>query len=174
MNNKNYFKNSNKNAEIGAAEVTKYLEVTGWAVTNVEGDKKYQELDIDLLASRNGETVTIEIKADSYGSKTANYFCETISNTSKNTLGCFYATKSDYIFYYFLDTFELHIVPTEEAQEWLRANEYKYKKVNVSTTGAEGEYWYSNEARLVPRAHLQSAIDIQVIDFKQYFNINVA
>lgn len=171
MNNKNYFKNSNKYAEIGAVEVTKYLETTGWTVTNVEGDKEYQSLDIDLVASRAGETVTIEIKADNYGSKTDNYFCETISNTSKNTLGCFYSTKADYIFYYFLDTFELHVIPAIEAQEWLRANEYRYRIHSVKTTGANGEYWYSNQGRLVKRTDLQNYVDVQIIDFKQYFNI---
>lgn len=171
MNNKNYFKNSNNYAEVGAAEVTKYLEETGWTVTNVEADKEYQALDIDLVAEKDGETVTIEIKADNYGSKTANYFCENISNTSKNTLGCFYATQADYIFYYFLDTFELHVIPTKEAQEWLRANESRYRTHSVKTTGAKGEYWYSNQGRLVRRTDLQKAVDVQVIDFKQYFNI---
>lgn len=172
--NKDYFKNSNVLAEIASAEITKYLQTTGWTVTNVERDKEYQALDIDLVINREEEQYTVEIKGDQYGSKTSNYFCETISNTSKNTPGCFYATQSDYIFYYFLDTFELHVIPTKEAQKWLKENEYRYKKVNVKTTGAKGEYWYSNEARLVPRRDMQRALDIQIIDFKQYFNINVA
>lgn len=171
MNNKNYFKNSNKYAEVAAAQITKYLETTGWTVTNVECDKAYQELDIDLVVEKDGETFTIEIKADNYGAKTANYFCETISNTSKNTLGCFYATQSNYIFYYFLDTFELHVIPTADAQEWLKANESLYRTHSVKTTGANGEYWYSNQGRLVNRTDLQNAVDVQIIDFKKYLDI---
>ncbi|WP_194190312.1 hypothetical protein [Clostridium chrysemydis] len=170
MNNKNYFKNSNNYAEIGAAEITKYLESTGWNVTNVEGDKAYQILDIDLVAEKDGETVTIEIKADTY-KNTPNYFCETVSNTSKGTKGCFYATKSDYIFYYFMEKYELHVIPTQEAQTWLRLNESNYKEVSVKTTGSKGEFWYSNQGRLVKQSDLQSAVDVQIIDFKQYFNI---
>lgn len=171
MNNKNYFKNSNQYAEVAAAEISKYLESTGWIVTNVEEDKYYQALDIDLVASKDGETCTIEIKADNYGFKTDNYFCETISNISKGTLGCFYATQSDYIFYYFLDTYQLHIIPTAEAQEWLKVNESNYRIHSVKTTGSKGEYWYSNQGRLVKRADLQKSVDVQIIDFKQYFNI---
>src|SRR5699024_5516662 len=94
-------------------------------VINVEDVEVYQEKDIDLLWRRysNDKKVetTIEIKGDLYH-YTGNYFFETISNKSKQTPGCFMYTEAEYLFYYYVNEKELHVIPMEATRKWFKEN----------------------------------------------------
>lgn len=168
--NKNSFYECDKLAKKASEEIEKFLKYYDWTVFNVEDDLLFRELDIDLIAqTEEKQTVKIEIKADKYYN-TNNYFCEVISNTTKNNLGCFYQTKSDYIYYYFIEEKELHIIPTIEAQEYLKANEYKFKDVYPKTTSTHGQLFYKNKGLLVSRDVLQANIDIQIFNIEEILN----
>lgn len=161
-----YFKNVDKTAKKATEHITAYLKSKGFFIIDVENNPFWQERDVDLLAMKSEDgkfptTYKIEIKADTYY-RTGNYFAESYSNLSKETPGCWFSTQSDFIFYYFIDERELHIIPTEEAQIWVRENSHNLKTRRTTTTGPKGEFWYQSEGFLVPRTKLQKAIDIDV------------
>lgn len=165
MGNQYYFHDVDKSARKPTEDIMEWLK-QWYTVINVEDDKTWRQRDVDLLAlqSLDGKFPTctkLEIKVDKYHG-TPNYCCEIISNTSKNSIGCWYQTQSDYIVYYFPNIRELHLINTKQAQEYVKANESKFKNLNVDTTGRNGEYWYSTLNKLVPRKEMQKHVDVKI------------
>jgi hypothetical protein len=123
-------------------------------VINVEGDPFYREKDIDLLwvvklPDGNSKTVSIEVKGDRWY-KTGNYFFETLSNEGKGTPGCFMYTEANYVYYYFVDERELHILPMPATRDWFKSRLLNFKERKTSTPVGNGEH-YVTVGRLVPR-----------------------
>lgn len=128
-------------------------------VVNVEDDAEYRAKDIDILWRRRLDdgsikTIRIEVKGDRYY-KTGNYFLETISNESRGTPGCFMYTEADFVYYYFVDERELHILPMPATRDWFRKHLNEFKERKTSTPVGNGEH-YVTVGRLVPR-HIVSA-----------------
>jgi hypothetical protein len=123
-------------------------------VLNVEDDATCRTQDIDLIWTvrrpDGSQTVTtIEIKGDRYY-HTGNYFLETISNEAKNTPGCFLYTAADYVFYYFVEEKELHVLPMPATRIWFQQHQHLFPEKKTSTPVGNGEY-YVTVGRLVPR-----------------------
>lgn len=121
-------------------------------VINVEDDSMYQGRDIDLIWLRyDGESLygtEIEVKGDRYF-RTGNFYLETVSNTSKNTPGCFMYTEAEEIFYYFVPERELFLIPTKKARAWFVENMDKFPEKKVFTP-VRGQGYYTL-GRIVPR-----------------------
>ncbi|SFG43264.1 hypothetical protein SAMN05421739_102503 [Pontibacter chinhatensis] len=123
-------------------------------VVNVEDDAAYQSKDIDILWRRKLEdgsikTIKIEVKGDRHY-YTGNYFLETISNESKGTPGCFMYTEADFVYYYFVDEGELHILPMPATRDWFKKHLSQFKERKTSTPVGNGKH-YVTVGRLVPR-----------------------
>ncbi len=137
----------------GVKDIIVYLKSLSetFNVINVENIAGFREKDIDLIWNRKTGyktiPVKIEVKTDKYHN-TGNYFFETISNNNKNTLGCFMYTEADFIYYYFIDTKELHILPMPETRNWFLSNINRFKEVNVKSTEA-GTGFYHSVGRLI-------------------------
>jgi hypothetical protein len=133
-------------------------ETTG--LVNVENDPVYRKKDIDLLWSTKQEAkvseYSIEIKGDRYYT-TGNYFFETISNEEKGTSGCFLYTEADFIYYYFLEQRELHILPMPETRKWFIENMNRFKERKTSTLIKAANY-YITVGRIVPRAIVREEV----------------
>lgn len=159
--------NATKRTEI---LIKQWYEKYGYLVFDVSDLKGYQVKDIDLLVYYNGDVNTqlkLEVKSDTYESN--NYFAEVISNTSKNTLGCWLQTESDYIMYYFEKSCELHMIPTKQAQDYVINNYDKLKSVFVGTKTDNGKkILYYTEGKLVNKKQLQKAIDIEIYDLSDF------
>lgn len=129
-------------------------------IHNVESDPLYRAKDIDLLWKRKqGSGISeysIEIKGDQYY-HTGNYFFETLSNEGKGTPGCFLYTEADFIYYYFLQQRELHILPMPETRIWFIKNMYRFKERKTSTPIKAGGC-YITVGRLVPRALVSTEV----------------
>ena len=130
-------------------------------VINIENNKKYQEKDIDgiMVFDTNGyiDLSTFEIKADRWY-KTGNYFFEIISNSNTNSLGCFLYTEADYIFYYFLEEKELHILPMPQTRDWFIENQHRFEEKQTATKINNTIAYYSI-GKLVPRKVLQNEVN---------------
>lgn len=173
MSKNSNFYQADKIAKKASGEIEAWLRSFEETVSvhNVEDIKSYQAKDIDLVwlsileekGPRYCVATKIEIKADTYY-RTGNYFFETISNTNKNNPGCFLLTESDYLYYYFIDEKELHVIPTKQAQEWFLANKSKFRERYVDTTGKNGEVYYQTVGSLVPRKELQKHIPVDIYD----------
>lgn len=128
-------------------------------VVNVERDPAYRAKDIDLLwkvemEDGSTKTVSIEVKGDRWH-KTGNYFFETCSNEGKGTPGCFIYTEADYVYYYFVDERELHVLPMPATRDWFSNHMAGFKEKKTSTPVGNGSS-YVTVGRLVPR-HMVAA-----------------
>ncbi|WP_017730876.1 hypothetical protein [Nafulsella turpanensis] len=130
-------------------------------VINVENDPIYREKDIDVLwivKTEEGavKTIGIEIKGDRWH-KTGNYFFETVSNEEKGTPGCFMYTEASFIYYYFVEERELHILPMPATRDWFKKNEETFQERKTSTPVGRGEH-YVTVGRLVPRHRVTTEV----------------
>ena len=127
---------------------------------NVENDLSYQKKDVDLIWTinlKNGKTkeYLCEVKSDNYNT-TGNFFFETISNTSKNTLGCFMYTEADFILYYFIKAKELYVLPMPATRDWFQKHMNEFKEVQ-SQTAVENDS-YTTLGRLVPIKEAENSV----------------
>ncbi len=130
-------------------------------VINVEDSSDYREKDIDLIYKYRNKagaelTTSIEIKGDRWH-RTGNYFLETTSNDQKKTPGCFIYSEADWLFYYFVEIRQLHIIPMLEARKWFTDNINDFKEKKTMTPLANGSH-YNTVGRLVPVNVLQKAV----------------
>lgn len=136
-------------------------------VLDVQEDESFREQDIDLLVwiDKNGtpQKKRIEVKGDRYHN-TGNYFFETVSNKSKQTPGCFIYTKCDFLFYYFIDAQELHILTMPDVRNWFLKNQARFKISQTSTPVRDGHY--ITVGRLVPRNLLKKEMGpfVKIVD----------
>lgn len=162
MYNSYTFSDSMTVGKQSTTDVTQYLEqVKGYKVENVEDVPEYQKKDIDLIARTSAGTMTIEVKGDRYY-KTGNYFLETVSNRNKETLGCILYSEADFLFYYFVEPKELHIIDMKKLQHWFKRNSHRFKERYVRTKSTDGKILYSSEGKLVPRAVLAKEVGVTV------------
>lgn len=130
-------------------------------VLNVEDDPACRARDIDLIwtyyrSDKIRAVKTIEIKGDRYYG-TGNYFLETISNEAKNTPGCFLYTAADYVFYYFLEPKELHILPMPATRLWFQERLHLFREKKTSTPVGKNKF-YVTVGRLVPRQRVLAEV----------------
>ncbi|WP_336784146.1 hypothetical protein [Paenibacillus illinoisensis] len=152
-------------AKQASLEIEQYLwqqpETLG--VVNLEDDPYFQALDIDLAWETKDGVFLVEIKGDRYY-RTGNYFFEVVSNQSKNSLGCFMYTEADFVFYYFIDEKELHVLPMPQTREWFNENKDRYQQKTVSTSVGTGRYF--TVGKLVPRDEVKGkqVVNLSVLD----------
>ena len=101
----------------------------------------------------------VEIKGDRYA-HTGNFFIETVSNREKNTPGCFMYTEADFIYYYFVDTKELNVMPVEKSRNWFVKNMHKFEEKMLSTKVGDVGY-YTSLGRLVPKKVMRNEVGIK-------------
>jgi len=131
-------------------------------VKNVELDPAYQRIDVDLLWQTLDETYTIEIKGDRWD-KSGNFFFETDSNAELGTPGCFLYTEAQYIFYYFVKTKVLYILPMPETRDWFMPLLNTFRERSTTTPTRGGSY-YTTIGRLVPiREVLASVPNVETV-----------
>lgn len=163
-----------KIAEQSSDEVTTFLESlpsTRW-VKNVEMDKAFQKMDVDLLwcYEKDGAEFVrkVEVKGDRY-CESSNFFFEVISNTNKMTPGCFMYSEADYFFYYFPDTKELNILPLKRVRNWFIEHENEFKEVYLKTNGNSSKTLYQTKGRIVSKSRVRKEVSgVRTIDISPY------
>lgn len=144
------FEDSCKIGDIAVVEVEKYLRSLKSTIDvfNVESNNYFRKIDVNLIHVRRnivGETYKkIEVKGDTY-SHTGNMFLETVSNIQERTSGCFMYTEADYLFYYYINSKELYIIPVLECREWFENNRDRFKSCGkvISTNGLYMSYGFA-------------------------------
>lgn len=138
--------------KLGTEEVENifFKDMLSAQVVGVQDIDYYRKQDVDLLVFQNGKRHKVEIKVDSMGDRTGNIFCETISNTTKGTQGCFVYTQCDFWVYYLANSKMLYMFPMERFREWvLGQDDGVWRKRRTSTDVGNGDS-YQTEGLLVP------------------------
>lgn len=125
-------------------------------VKNVEDDSHYQSLDVDLIWGFKGSERLVEIKADRYFN-TGNYFFETVSNVGRQTPGCFMYSQADYLFYYFIEVRELHILTLTLVRKWFTVNMHLFTEKRLATAVGNGAS-YETIGYTVPRWYVKQEL----------------
>ena len=156
-----------KNGKKGEDIVLKYLidNYNDYYFEYVGDDKKYQDIDIDLLMKKDNEEITIEIKTDYTDYN--NFFCELISCEFFNTPGCWKKTKSDYIFYYFVKKKKLYILDTNQAKDIAFNGNWKEGRASEYVNG----FKKNSVGALVPIPEMVKLIDYKNYKFKKEVKI---
>ena len=113
----------------------------------------------DVLYNTDKETiVSVEIKAE-LANKWDNFFLETWSNLSRLTIGWMFTLRADWLFYYFLESDELHIIPLPKLQRWA----FIEKKIYDFPECKQGKYVQLNDSwgRCVPIKVLQKELKLR-------------
>lgn len=126
------------------------------SVRNVEDDQAFQQRDIDLIWQTQGGAYEIEVKGDRWD-RTGNFFLETHSNEERGTPGCFLYTEADYVFYYFVKTHVLYILPMPETRTWFLTQMDTFRERRTTTPVGRDAY-YTTVGRLVPIQTVLAAI----------------
>ena len=108
--------------------------------------------DIDLTYLHHGILKRAEVKFD-LNWHTGNFFFETISNESKNTLGCFLLTEADVLFYCFSNfnaTKKIFAIKMPEAREWFLKNIDRFPEAKTSTKRPDQSISHITVGRIVP------------------------
>lgn len=132
-------------------------EVPGSQVHDVQEDPRFQHRGVDLLWERPGEEVLgVEVKGDRQGGRRGTYFLELISNTEKDTPGCFLYSRADLLAYVFLDRRELHLLPLPSARAWFleRAREFPLRQARTRIGPAQ----YTTVGATVPARRVLSEV----------------
>ena len=124
-----------------ARDITRWLESDPrtLAVRNVEADPAYQRRDIDLIWQTKGGALAIEVKGDRYD-QTGNFFFETVSNREAGTPGCFLYTEADFVYYYFVRSRQLFLLPMPATRDWFQARLAGFRETSTTTPYPGGHY----------------------------------
>ena len=121
------------------------------AIQSVEDDPAYWPLDVDLLWTTTRRIYKVEIKADRYD-RSGNFFFETHSNREHGTPGCFLYSAADLLFYYFVRSRRLYILPLRTTRAWFVPRRAQFRE-RATTTRIGGGH-YTTIGRLVPIARV--------------------
>ena len=132
-------------------------------VKNVEKDPFYQEIDVDLVWRIRIDPVTvqnirIEVKADRLDT-TGNFFFETWSNRERGSPGCFLYTQAEQLYYYFVETRKLYILPLKTVRPWFLEHQHEFLERDTTTTTPDGQGHYTTVGRLVPIRRVLDEVD---------------
>lgn len=147
-----------------AARGMRLIEAWLWSLPqtvgteNVEADPHYQKGDIDLLwfTERCPRGYSVEVKVDRFH-HTGNFFFETHSNVERGTPGCFLYTEAALLFYLFVETRLLYILPMPATRDWF-VERMEHYPVRDTRTPIGGGRFYTTRGRLVPRDEVMHSV----------------
>lgn len=147
------------------------LPSTRW-VRNVELDRAFQLIDVDLLwcYEKDGKEYVrkVEVKGDRY-CDSPNFFFEVVSNMNKMSPGCFMYSEAHYFFYYFPETKELNILPLKKVREWFMEHEDEFRVVYLKTSTTLSKTLYQTKGRLVSKNRVKNEVTgVRTINLSPY------
>ena len=154
----------------GVEDIIKFLEKNpDYIVKDIQDNLQLRNTDIDLLLININninklKIYKIEVKSDRCYN-THNYFFETISNKTKNTVGCFLYSEADYLFYYFQNEKELHMLPFKKTRKWFCENKDRFQTKCPATRNNKGQILYRTEGKIVPRSIVRNEVGGIVVKY---------
>ena len=111
-----------KKGKVGEELTYNYLIARGWEVEDVSNNEEYFSLDIDFLAAKDGNSVSLDVKTEEAMSRTGNMFIEYTLNylNGKTAKGWLHYSKAEYIWHINPDNGVAFAYKLEEMKEYLR------------------------------------------------------
>lgn len=146
------FHKCNSIGKKGEEVVKKWLRDKEYQVIDFSDHSYMQSIDVDLAVSKQNQAFSeqiapflVEIKTDRHNS--GNLFIETVSNATKKTLGCIYATRADWWLYVLLGRKEMIAFRPKKMIELIENN--NFREIEVPNRFRDGG-GYITKGVLVP------------------------
>lgn len=145
---------------IGELRAYNYLQDNGWSVEDVTKNEQYFDKDIDLVAHRGTESLTVEVKWDNRIATTGNMFIETVTDLDKSKAGWFMFCQADYIYYGDSTNQLFYVFKTADLREFVRTHTTEERKA--------GDYNYRGLLKKVSQGML-----VPIKEFSQYYDVQI-
>lgn len=145
---------------IGELRAYNYLQDNGWSVEDVTKNEQYFDKDIDLVAHRGTERLTVEVKWDSRIASTGNMFIETVTDLDKSKAGWFMFCQADYIYYGDSTNQLFYVFKTADLREFVATHTTEERKA--------GDYNYRGLLKKVSQGML-----VPIKEFSQYYDVQI-
>ena len=119
---KNLFNEQLKKGKVGEELAYNYLITRGWEVEDVSNNEEYFSLDIDFLAAKDGNSVSLDVKTEEAMSRTGNMFIEDAITYQDGRMakGWLYYSKAEYIWHVNPKNGVAFVYRLEDMQDYLR------------------------------------------------------
>lgn len=137
------FKKDDKIGKIGEIAARKLLNQFGYqdsVIADVSKDPVYQSIDVDLVVSR-GTKAPKMVEAKARTKDWHDIGLELVTNTTNNTPGWAYNTRSHIITQFAIDTLTLHVIDAPKMQQWLSRVDVSRRKIKRAKNYNNGIYY---------------------------------
>lgn len=146
---------------IGEQYAFNYLVENGYSVQDVTNNPEYFYQDIDLIATDESGTHSIEVKWDKRISQTGNMFIETSSNVEEQQDGWFKFCKADLIFYGDSKNMIFYVFSLNDLKEYI--DTYKTEQRSATDYRSNGSIRKLSLGEIVPIKDFSSKYNVQII-----------
>lgn len=161
-----FFSDEVKKGKEGEAAASSFLSAMGYSVEDVSDNPDYFKSDIDLIAAKGDEVMTIEVKSDYRISQTGNLCVEIWNDITRNSKGWLFYTQATNIFFVDVRQAVIHAVRTEELRQLYRKNHFShYDRDQLEND----EYYKRAQLCLIPLAAAQTLEHYNYIDLKKEY-----
>ena len=145
---------------LGEYKAQCYLRSQGYEVEDTTLNPDFFDKDIDFIATKGNEKITIEVKWDNRIHDTGNMFIETITDLDKNKAGWFLFCQADYIYYGDAKNNLFYVFKTDDLRQFMQNNPTQERKASD----------YNNRRQL--KKISQGSI-VPINEFSQKYNVRV-
>lgn len=148
------------NYRLGEFYASQYLKSQGYEVEDTTLNPDFWRKDIDFIARKGNEEITVEVKWDNRISSSGNMFVETITDIDKSKQGWFEFCQADYIFYGDSKNNLFYVFKTNDLRQFMRYNETQSRKAP--------DYNYRKKVNKVSQGEL-----VSIKEFSQQYKVQV-
>ena len=137
------FIQDDKIGKIGEIAARKLLNQYGFQdqnIADVSKDPVYRRIDVDLVVSR-GTKAPKMVEAKARTKDWHDIGLELVTNTTNNTPGWAYNTRSHIITQFAIDTLTLHVIDAPKMQHWLSCIDVSRRKTKRAKNYNDGHYY---------------------------------
>lgn len=137
------FIQDDKIGKIGEIAARKLLNQYGFQdqnIADVSKDPVFQSIDVDLVVSRGTRSPKM-VEAKARTKDWHDIGLELVTNTTNNTPGWAYNTRSHIITQFAIDTYILHVIDAPKMQHWLRNVDVSARKIKRAKNYSNGVYY---------------------------------
>ena len=137
-----------------------YLIKQGYTVEDVSQNPAYYGVDIDLIATKDDEEHTIEVKWDRRMSQTGNMFIETTSSIEEGKEGWFMFCRAELLYYGDSVNRIFYIIRMDDLREYLENN--------ITEQRNAPDYRYNGTLRKRSRGEI-----VSISDFTSKYQVEI-
>lgn len=152
---------ANTHYRYGELKAIEDLVKKGYTVQDTSNNPSYYGKDIDILASRNGKTIAVEVKWDNRIHSTGNMFVEFLTDRELLKDGWFKFCCADLIYYGDSHNSLFYVLSLDDLKQYVELNDPQQRK--AADTNSNGVIKKVSEGYLVPIEDFKKQYPVEVV-----------